>query len=189
MRSIVAASAFLLVACDSGQTGVAEAAQSEVQPDARQMCGADAPAEDVHIVPSVTLPNGRVVEVRIITARLDLATYPRPRASHWTLVPAFDAANAGYRYIRELTVTIDSGSQLLPVSAYGDLLFQPDLEMEVFETGPDVTLRLTGAGSSMGTWVASLRFEGRALVERYVTTSNFPDEAFERTEYGSPTGN
>ena len=37
--------------------------------------------------------------------------------------------------------------------------------------------------------IQDLSEKGWALVERYITSSNFPHEAFERTEYGSPTGN
>ena len=189
MRSILAAFVLLLMACDDSPARAVDEALAATQPDGtRQVCGSEAPADVEQLLPPVTLATGTVVEVSVVLACLDLETYSRPSAAHWIGVPTFDGPNSGYQFIREMTVTIDGESQLLSVSAYGDLLFTTGVDVEVVQSGADVLVRLSGGGT-MGGWTATLRFEGWALVERYVTSSNFPDEAFERTEYGSPTGN
>ncbi len=187
MRSILTACAIMLLA--SGQS-LAEAARSSAEPARyEQPCDAGRGDDVLSTQFVTTLSDGRQVEVTLVTACLDLATYPRPDTEHWMIVPAHARTNPDIRYVREMAVTFDGEGGMLTVSAFGDLLFRTYLDAEIVESGPDAVVRLTGSASAMGRWIATYRFEDRWLVERYVTSSTFPDEAFERTQYGRPTDN
>jgi hypothetical protein len=187
MRTLLATSAVFLIA--SGHS-LAEAARSGTGPARyEQPCEADGQDDELSTQLAASLSDGRRVEVALVTACLDLATYPRPDAEHWMIVPAHARTNPDIRYIREMAVTFDGEGGMLTVSAFGDLLFRTYLDAEIVESGPDAVVRLTGSASGMGRWIATYRFEDRWLVERYVTTSTFPDVAFQRTQYGRPMNN
>lgn len=185
--ALTVSAALVLLAFGSN---AAEAALTYAEPARyQQNCDAEVPRDDLTIQIEKTRFDGSQIELTIVAACLDLSTYSRPQAQHWNVIPTFAAADSGVSYIQEIIVELDGGNWIMPVSAYGDLLFNVDLSVEIIESGPGVTVRLIGGGSEMGEWIATLRFEGGALVERYVTTSTFPDVAFESTQYGRPTDN
>ncbi len=137
----------------------------------------------------MALSTGEVVELSLVYACLDTQTYPRMTGSHWTGVPARFEAAAQYAFIDALSFTVDGDGADIPVSAFGDLISTSGFAITLEEADIGVIAHLRGSGSALGGWTAQLRFEGVWLVERYVTSTNFPDESFERTQYGAPTFN
>ena len=138
---------------------------------------------------SIVLSTGEAVELRLIHACLDLRTYLRSTASHWTGVPARFEMRAQYRFVEALSFTVDGEAADIPASAFADLISTSGFSIVLKEAEAGVVAHLSGSGGALGGWTARLTFDDIWLVERYVTSTNFPDESFERTEYGAPRFN
>ena len=91
--------------------------------------------------------------------------------------------------IEHMVLDPDGMSYALSVSAYADLISVYDMGVVTQPDAPNYQLMLTGSGGGIGSWEAFFSFEDEWLIERYVTSDNFRDEAFARTFYGRPTDN
>ena len=148
------------------------------------LCAALAPLSQKVVAEPTAIPDApsRVeicADARVVCA--NLRTEPVSKTLH----------RKGYRWggedveppralVSQLTVVVGGQDVFVPLSAFADLGNPRTVEVKVTRRGFDLII---SGGDASASYRALLTFEGRTLARRKVQHGEFPNEAWEETQY------